>query len=116
MGKSTRTKAIAAFEGAIARYQALDLKRELAESWMALGVSRRNIGEFDDALTAYEQAAPALEDLNRSDLEVLFHLGRGEVYRDLNRLVDAKADVERRSEERRVGKECVSKCSTGWSP
>src|SRR3546814_14595504 len=62
---------------------------------MALGVSRRNIGEFDDALTAYEQAAPALEDLNRSDLEVLFHLGRGEVYRDLNRLVDAKADFER---------------------
>src|SRR3546814_8295400 len=53
MGKSTRTKAIAAFEDAIARFQALDLKRELAESRMALGVSRLNIGEFADDLPAY---------------------------------------------------------------
>src|SRR3546814_16528545 len=37
MGKSTRTKAIAAVEGAIARYKAQDLKRELEE--------RKSVGE-----------------------------------------------------------------------
>src|SRR3546814_14614628 len=31
-------------------------------------------------------------------------------------LVTLLGDVAKRSEERRVGKECVSKCRSGWSP
>src|SRR3546814_18317447 len=54
MGKSNRTNALAAFEGANARSQALDMTRELAESWMALGGSRRNLGQMEDTLYAYE--------------------------------------------------------------
>src|SRR3546814_12399903 len=30
--------------------------------------------------------------------------------------IDAGADMHRRSEERRVGKECVSTCRSRWSP
>src|SRR3546814_15053376 len=34
----------------------------------------------------------------------------------MRRLLEYRANLDRRSEERRVGKECVSTCRSRWSP
>src|SRR3546814_18072104 len=49
------------------------------------------------------------------DLPRDFETRRADYYRELGRSEDAGAFVTR-SEERRVGKECVSTCRSRWSP
>src|SRR3546814_6795177 len=39
-----------------------------------------------------------------------------EIEAEVNRLVDQQQSEWQRSEERRVGKECVSTCRSRWSP
>src|SRR3546814_11100995 len=46
----------------------------------------------------------------------LVHSGRGIGHRDLDHAVAVHAHGKGRSEERRVGKECVSTCRSRWSP
>src|SRR3546814_5464546 len=45
-----------------------------------------------------------------------WHHWRDEVHQLEKRLVVAFAEPQRRSEERRVGKECVSTCRSRWAP
>src|SRR3546814_17821523 len=49
-------------------------------------------------------------DLSRHIIDTAFELARERGWRDLS-----LAEIAR-SEERRVGKECVSKCNSRWSP
>src|SRR3546814_3286192 len=51
------------------------------------------------------------------DVERVLHVARGMVRRDAERLEVVAVELHlRRSEERRVGKECVSTCRSRWSP
>src|SRR3546814_14591959 len=63
-----------------------------------------------DALSARYQAVSRL--LNRLGVGIE---AKGQVADALERVEDEEARFER-SEERRVGKECVSTCRYGWSP
>src|SRR3546814_16711739 len=55
--------------------------------------------------------------LNAQPLPVaLYEQGCVARHRVLNALDNAGIEYRERSEERRVGKECVSTCRSGWSP
>src|SRR3546814_20750221 len=64
---------------------------------------------WDDYLTALEQATPVIEAIAVTDYYVT------DTYREVLRHRDA-GRLPNRSEERRVGKECVSTCRSRWSP
>src|SRR3546814_13182685 len=51
----------------------------------------------------------------RGEIAQIAHVGNPGVRLDLV-VVDDHADLAERSEERRVGKECVSTCRSRWSP
>src|SRR3546814_20212872 len=44
------------------------------------------------------------------------HIAARDVFRRVDEMRDEAARVRQRSEERRVGKECVSTCRSRWSP
>src|SRR3546814_6230072 len=72
--------------------------------------------------TAYEmRISDWSSDVCSSDLDVVFgfELARREIPRlraQAPGFVERTVDVEVKSEERRVGKECVSTCRSRWSP
>src|SRR3546814_13652730 len=78
-----------------ARYarEALGLLDTIIASWMA----------YAQCASVHHQRAECLRDLGR-DAEAI------QAYRE------TFAEKRRRSEERRVGKECVSTCRSRWSP
>src|SRR3546814_4552865 len=65
-----------------------------------------------DRLDRLEGLGEAVAGVDEHDLDARVHLG-GEV--DQDRIVHRRAQAEVRSEERRVGKECVSTCRSRWS-
>src|SRR3546814_8015138 len=101
----------------------LAVRPDLPDSWYNLGYLQRWAGQFEAALASYQQAL----DRGVSQPEEA-HLNRGVIFADHRARSDEAATelkaalalnpryVPARSEERRVGKECVSTCRTGWSP
>src|SRR3546814_16773383 len=70
-----------------------------------------------EAITA--QCAHAAERQSRERTAVLFLSRRNESLRTIQAQLDRKLPVKAytvRSEERRLGKECVSTCRSRWSP
>src|SRR3546814_4994252 len=64
--------------------------------------------------TAYEmRISDWSSDVCSSDLRVRLCIGRTEIVAERGQILEVE-DV--RSEERRVGKECVSTCRSRWSP
>src|SRR3546814_12595920 len=65
----------------------------------------------------YERAG-VLDRRRIAGTQLLVHLDEGLVLVGRRVLVEGELDERmlRRSEERRVGKECVSRCSARWSP
>src|SRR3546814_7349643 len=53
---------------------------------------------------------------SRNEIAMLAELTRLENENEIRTLKSQLEDVKRRSEERRVGKECVSPCRSRWSP
>src|SRR3546814_17817954 len=63
---------------------------------------------------------------SEAEAEVLLYLSQGHSNKEIARLIGMSPDTEKyrltpvfrkiTSEERRVGKECVSKCRSRWSP
>src|SRR3546814_16584387 len=74
-----------------------------------------------DAKAALAQArqdgAGGDDDFHEVEVALALQIGPDRVAADaaLQAVIDAQADTMR-SEERRVGKECVSKCRSRWSP
>src|SRR3546814_10348009 len=75
--------------------------------------------------TAYEmRISDWSSDVCSSDLDVVTRRGYGEtpatngvdILQDAHDVVEVLGDGAHRSEERRVGKECVSTCRSRWSP
>src|SRR3546814_18782268 len=85
------------------------LERQLDKDAIILLVAEAE-GRVVGGITAYE-----LPKLERACSEIyLYDLAVDEAYR--RRGIATALIAELRSEERRVGKECVSTCSSRWSP
>src|SRR3546814_6844368 len=54
--------------------------------------------------------------LTRAPLDLRARIAAAKAYATERRQIEAKIPQEFRSEERRVGKECVSTCRSRWSP
>src|SRR3546814_13397984 len=78
-------------------------------------LNRRGLMSEYDTLMAH--VVPALGAIELSDLPP-HHMAQWfeDVANSAPRLRSGAAQAPRRSEERRVGKECVSKCRSRWSP
>src|SRR3546814_12963965 len=72
--------------------------------------------------TATQPIILAEQQIDGKPVKVLYHAPKNGFFFTIDRtsgkLIDAKPFVDgiNRSEERRVGKECVSKCRSRWSP
>src|SRR3546814_14623768 len=80
---------------------------ELGEAQIELATLKANAANFERQMVQMREA--------REEMLAQFKAVGGEV---LSRSQDEflKRAEERRSEERRVGNECVSKCRSRWSP
>src|SRR3546814_14972565 len=81
-----------------------------------LNLSRRNIISLIKAVSALSKRKPYQG--SAADENAIPGEGRESIAGDdrEERLDDDPGDDEGRSEERRVGKECVSTCRSRWSP
>src|SRR3546814_19416387 len=66
-------------------------------------------GRFDNGFDSYLEAAKLGKKIKSPDLVLLSF-----IY--LIEMMARTANISERSEERRVGKECVSTCRSRWSP
>src|SRR3546814_19982385 len=114
-----------AFESAMEQWR-IDIEehRQLAKSCMAApersGSEKR--ARFHHGLIAQEVAASGydfggLQDHSIKGGDDVLSIGYDELIGPLIKAVqELSAEVSARSEERRVGKECVSPCRSRWSP
>src|SRR3546814_13740887 len=97
------------------RYAEIDAQRVVFNS--------RYLEYFDIGITEYWRAA-GVHDRWPGHSSPEFHVARAEVDYKVPILLDEEIDIcvrasrvgTSRSEERRVGKECVSTCRSRWSP
>src|SRR3546814_14560844 len=84
-----------------------DWSSDVCSSDLVSGVSiiEATIGEAQDGMRLDKALAELVPDLSRERLKAL--IAEGQV---------TGRPAHARSEERRVGKECVSTCSSRWSP
>src|SRR3546814_17246137 len=68
--------------------------------------------DADDLVACLEQEAPDL--LDELESRTMPHARSGD--RREEKVIERSGDSTLRSEERRVGKECVSTCRTRWAP
>src|SRR3546814_13137399 len=75
------------------------------------------LGEADAALVALGQRIDRLVE-HVADVDLVDHPGEPRAAVGAGQAADAGDEIEEaaRSEERRVGKECVSTCRSRWSP
>src|SRR3546814_11034094 len=87
---------------------------ESDEPPLSPSIARRMLDHFRDQSVV----APALVDLSARETETLALIARGLTVAEAARQLDLTANTvaSYRSEERRVGKECVSTCRSRWSP
>src|SRR3546814_16973534 len=78
-----------------------------AAAWSNLGLAYRQLKQYPNAIAAYRQAL----ELDPDHANTLVNLGNS-----LARSGNDEEAIDSRSEERRVGKECVSTCRSRWSP
>src|SRR3546814_13414774 len=105
---------------------------EVMNPGSARGRPRREPGELDQAVegvvdVAVEQSGPGRGDEEGcrvgarggpvpEPLVSLQRVARGRVQPEFSGLAELAVADQQRSEERRVGKECVSTCRSRWSP
>src|SRR3546814_14430054 len=101
-----RSQAAPLFVGCLAKERA---RREPVQSRKAIVIARREAGGFRPGLWVFHQGGNGRLPIN---CRIAFR--GGPVPRLRKPLV--QFPWKARSEERRVGKECVSPCSSRWSP
>ena len=111
----------ARFEGetSVALKRKLRLDAELSRSFNALGLLAWHEGRYGDALTLFDSAIASAKRNNDAPgiARAVSNVPLVEV--ELGHFDSARtefADALQRSEERRVGKECVTQCRSRWSP
>src|SRR3546814_18110598 len=78
---------------------------------LEIDVPRDRHGRFDPQLIAkYQRRFPGFDD------KIVSTYARGMSTREISGHLRDLYGIDVRSEERRVGKECVSKCRSRWSP
>src|SRR3546814_11257526 len=93
------------------------------QAWAAINSGTRNLRGLADMAAeladAFSSLPGSLRLVDPEPVEILLPDGRitpGENGRHLHLNVRPEAPARIRSEERRVGKECVSTCRSRWSP
>ena len=78
--------------------------------WMKLGAIHYEQKQWEQAVSAFRQAVM----LEPSNMRTRYFLATALM--DAGKDDEARIELEKRSEERRVGKECSLTCRSRWSP
>src|SRR3546814_11345675 len=91
---------------------------DLSEATLAVGTGTTVLGRDDTLLTLLLAQAPSLMPTSEAPNVALSapHIVLGNVALDGDYVFLQTSLLETRSEERRVGKGCVSTCRSRWSP
>src|SRR3546814_9032960 len=90
---------------------ALEVRDKNMESriYIAFGNLYNVTGRYQEAISSHLKALPYMEQSGN-------RLGVGVVYSNIAGIYHKMHNLQQRSVERRVGKECVSTCRSRWSP
>src|SRR3546814_13213961 len=95
-----------------------DWSSDVCSSDLVITSAFRSAGQRCSALRLLliqEDVAPGMIEMLKGAMDLLTDGDPGDPATDVGPVIDRAAYDQLRSEERRVGKECVSTCRSGWS-